>query len=203
MKRTLMAAFAATTALAANPATAAVTFYTSVNAFTAALGNSGTVENFDDRVLVPGLTIASDNGSIGGGTFNDRLESSNQVRTTFTFANGQNGFGGLFDLTPGGAGLGIQIRLVGNGGLLNQEVPNGANGQFFGFISDEAFDVVRFVGGTQAANGSSETYTLDNLRFGALTAGAVPEPATWAMMIAGFGLVGGAMRRRSTKIAFA
>jgi choice-of-anchor A domain-containing protein len=28
--------------------------------------------------------------------------------------------------------------------------------------------------------------------------GAVPEPATWAMMIAGFGLVGGAMRRRPT-----
>ena len=26
--------------------------------------------------------------------------------------------------------------------------------------------------------------------------GVVPEPATWAMMIAGFGLVGGAMRRR-------
>ena len=27
-------------------------------------------------------------------------------------------------------------------------------------------------------------------------AGAVPEPATWAMLIAGFGLVGAAMRRR-------
>ena len=26
---------------------------------------------------------------------------------------------------------------------------------------------------------------------------AVPEPATWAMMIAGFGLVGGIARRRS------
>ena len=26
----------------------------------------------------------------------------------------------------------------------------------------------------------------------------VPEPATWAMMIAGFGLIGGAMRRRAT-----
>jgi hypothetical protein len=26
----------------------------------------------------------------------------------------------------------------------------------------------------------------------------VPEPASWAMMIAGFGLVGGSMRRRST-----
>ncbi|MCG2842534.1 PEPxxWA-CTERM sorting domain-containing protein [Sandaracinobacter sp. RS1-74] len=31
--------------------------------------------------------------------------------------------------------------------------------------------------------------------------GVVPEPATWAMMIAGFGLVGGAMRRRRTAIA--
>ncbi len=27
--------------------------------------------------------------------------------------------------------------------------------------------------------------------------GAVPEPASWAMMLAGFGIVGGAMRRRS------
>lgn len=35
-------------------------------------------------------------------------------------------------------------------------------------------------------------------------AAAVPEPATWAMLILGFGVVGGAMRLRSrTKIAFA
>ena len=33
--------------------------------------------------------------------------------------------------------------------------------------------------------------------------GAVPEPSTWAMMIFGFGLVGTAMRRRRTRIAFA
>jgi hypothetical protein len=33
---------------------------------------------------------------------------------------------------------------------------------------------------------------------------AVPEPASWAMMIAGFGLVGGAMRRRpTTSVTFA
>lgn len=31
----------------------------------------------------------------------------------------------------------------------------------------------------------------------------VPEPAAWAMMIAGLGLVGGALRRRSVKVAFA
>lgn len=37
-----------------------------------------------------------------------------------------------------------------------------------------------------------------------VTAGPdVPEPASWALMISGFGLVGAAMRRRPTKMAFA
>lgn len=35
-----------------------------------------------------------------------------------------------------------------------------------------------------------------------VNAGAVPEPATWAMMIAGFGLVGGSMRRCKVSISF-
>ncbi|SFP99758.1 PEPxxWA-CTERM sorting domain-containing protein [Sphingomonas rubra] len=30
---------------------------------------------------------------------------------------------------------------------------------------------------------------------------AVPEPATWALMLVGFGLVGGAMRRRNSKVS--
>jgi hypothetical protein len=33
--------------------------------------------------------------------------------------------------------------------------------------------------------------------------GAVPEPATWAMMLGGFALVGAAMRRRPTVVSFA
>ncbi len=33
--------------------------------------------------------------------------------------------------------------------------------------------------------------------------GAVPEPATWAMMIVGFGLVGSVMRRRVTRVSYA
>ena len=44
----------------------------------------------------------------------------------------------------------------------------------------------------QVVNGSQD------LTFSA-TVTAVPEPASWAMMIAGFGLVGGAMRRRTRK----
>jgi len=34
-------------------------------------------------------------------------------------------------------------------------------------------------------------------------AGAVPEPASWAMMVGGFGLAGAAMRRRRTALRFA
>ncbi len=34
-------------------------------------------------------------------------------------------------------------------------------------------------------------------------AASVPEPGTWAMMVFGFGLIGSAMRRRSTKVSYA
>ena len=37
-------------------------------------------------------------------------------------------------------------------------------------------------------------------KFGAANIAAVPEPATWMMMIAGFGAIGGAMRRRAHTI---
>ncbi|AVA15418.1 MULTISPECIES: choice-of-anchor C family PEP-CTERM protein [unclassified Sphingopyxis] len=44
--------------------------------------------------------------------------------------------------------------------------------------------------------------SLDATSFGAsldnVSVSAVPEPATWAMMLLGIGLIGGAMRRRST-----
>ena len=48
------------------------------------------------------------------------------------------------------------------------------------------------------------TFTGANGNFnGTANITAVPEPATWGMMIMGFGLLGGVMRRRSTKVAFA
>ena len=42
---------------------------------------------------------------------------------------------------------------------------------------------------------------LSQVRLGGV--GAVPEPATWMMMLFGFGLIGGAMRRRKTVPSFA
>lgn len=52
-------------------------------------------------------------------------------------------------------------------------------------------------------------FTLQGINFqltggaGIFTLSAVPEAATWAMMILGFGVVGTALRRRSTKLSFA
>lgn len=46
--------------------------------------------------------------------------------------------------------------------------------------------------------GTANQTGYDNITFGSDTpgGGTVPEPATWAMMILGFGLVGASMRRR-------
>jgi hypothetical protein len=53
-------------------------------------------------------------------------------------------------------------------------------------------------------NGSGDTIRL-TLTGSDIGGGAVPEPATWAMMLIGFGFVGGAMRRRrqQPKVSFA
>ena len=48
-------------------------------------------------------------------------------------------------------------------------------------------------------SGGPQSFSVD-----AQLGAGVPEPATWAMMIGGFGLVGGAMRRRTrTSVTFA
>ncbi len=44
--------------------------------------------------------------------------------------------------------------------------------------------------------GTANQTGFDDITFGSATPGGVPEPATWAMLITGFGLVGFAARRR-------
>ena len=50
---------------------------------------------------------------------------------------------------------------------------------------------------------SDQTGALNNTIYLQQGTGAVPEPASWAMMIGGLALVGSAMRRRATKVSFA
>jgi hypothetical protein len=46
-------------------------------------------------------------------------------------------------------------------------------------------------------------FALDNLDVSPTADAAVPEPASWAMLIAGFGLTGGALRRRRVSVRYA
>lgn len=63
-----------------------------------------------------------------------------------------------------------------------------------GFVSGDKLNELTF---SQVVNGSQD------LTFSA-TIAAVPEPASWMMMISGFGILGGAMRRRTrTTVGYA
>jgi hypothetical protein len=61
---------------------------------------------------------------------------------------------------------------------------------FYGFTGS-SFDAIRIV------NLDESFWLIDNIQLGA----GVPEPASWAMLIAGFGLTGAAMRRRRVAVA--
>ncbi len=156
-----------------------------------------TIEDFNDATLVPGLTITTDAGTLANSQFEDRVTRSGGEMTLFTFASPIKAFGGFFNLTPGGVAQLLRFSI--DGVDVGTQTASVSGFQFFGFSSTTAFSSVKIVAGT--GSGNAETYHLDNLRF---AAAAVPEPATWAMMILGFGLIGGAMRSRQTaKVRFA
>ena len=72
------------------------------------------------------------------------------------------------------------------------------NRSFAGIVSASAISAITFV---STAGGQLNT-GLDNLTVGRVAPG-VPEPASWAMMIGGLGIVGAAIRRSAKRIAFA
>lgn len=98
------------------------------------------------------------------------------------------------------AGTALANTIAGDGGDADQFIDAGAG-----------YDVTLGLGRSfSLGSGGSTTFTTYTIfGTGAPAAvvvpptGGVPEPATWAMMIAGFGLVGGTMRRRSTMVTFA
>jgi len=94
------------------------------------------------------------------------------------------------------------------GGLL-QSLTNVSSTSGFTVQTLSAANIARVdVVGTFSGNfaNGARLFGIDNLTFTPnATTGAVPEPATWAMMLLGFGAVGSAMRRRSgvtTRIRF-
>jgi uncharacterized protein YjiK len=73
--------------------------------------------------------------------------------------------------------------------------PTNAGGKFEGLTLDQSGNIYLV---SDDGDGPNQSY-LVKLSY----TGAVPEPASWAMMISGFGLLGGAVRRRKAAVAFA
>lgn len=73
-----------------------------------------------------------------------------------------------------------------------------ANGSFNGETSEDRFFGASDALGISAIRigNSSGGIEVDHLQYGLAAAPAVPEPQTYALMLAGLGLVGGMTRRR-------
>ncbi|HEV2569108.1 PEPxxWA-CTERM sorting domain-containing protein [Sphingomonas sp.] len=82
-----------------------------------------------------------------------------------------------------------------NGVSLGTIVGNHATGGFTGQTDEDRFYGAIHAGGiSRLVISNPPGIEIDHIQFG--FANAVPEPASWAMMIAGFGLAGAATRRR-------
>jgi hypothetical protein len=118
-----------------------------------------------------------------------------------------SGFGGLFravSLYWGSIDSYNTLDLFSGGSLVGSvtggEVSSWANGdqdsgvtnRRVSLLSDVAFDAIGFRTGSNA-------FEVDNVSLAA----AVPEPASWALMILGFGAAGAALRTGRRRVAFA
>ncbi len=210
-----LAALVASTA----PAQAAITIYTSLAAFNAATMMQGTdtYTGFSITSSTPspitrsagayGYTAnATPAGTFfGGGTTANPFLSTNTATDTIvfnSFTGGVEAAGGNFfgsDIAGSYALGDITITATDGSGTVTQTITGATTSSFLGFVSTGALTGLT-VTSVQPTAGFLWP-SVDNLVL-AKRAGAVvpqvPESSTWLMMIAGFGLVGGAMRRRST-----
>jgi hypothetical protein len=123
------------------------------------------------------------------------------VAQTYNWHDGGDNSGGAFvTLTRVGGGL---FDLVSFDFLADSVFDVSASGYTtLNLGSSSGNRIANFIGVSSVTFRGTNNNQLDNIVVNANTT-AAPEPASWAMMVAGFGLVGAAVRRRRTNVAFA
>jgi hypothetical protein len=129
------------------------------------------------------------------------LNVTNGFTTGFSFFYSANstGFVSVYDDFNAGGNLLGQIAIVNQ---YNQNCAGDPSGSYCNWTASG----LAFGGLAKSIDfgGTANFVVYDNITFGSVNpGGGVPEPAAWAMMLAGFGLVGGAMRRRQANVSFA
>jgi hypothetical protein len=190
---------------------AAITVYTTPASFAAATSAVAT-DTFNGEPLggpnFPHVGTAGPYGYSADATFDgiyfvgsvaDVWLSTTSPAETVTFydlTGGASALGGNFFATDfDGAVLpGLQMTLSASNGpdTVTHTLFNSSAASFVGFVSDQP--LLRMTVDAATPTSGDSFATVNDLRLG-LVASAVPEPATWALMLAGVGLVGTRLRR--------
>lgn len=183
-------------------------------------GLSGSNFGFDFNPTVDRIRLVSDTGQ--NLRLNPLTGGIAATDTAYTYAGGAtpsitavgytNSFAGATTTTLFGIDYALDtLALIGspNGGVITT-----VGGLGFDVDADASFDIT--ADGRAFLSSGTSFYSV-NLATGAATlvgrndglrniaiSGAVPEPVTWGMMIAGFGMIGGSLRyrRRSSKVSY-
>jgi len=161
-------------------------FWTSSETFNLSAGATGTTLNItgfaaDDRAVL--------------------LLNGIEILSTAIFADG--GGTGLFQYTAGGANVTHVFDVGGRPEEPFQPLNLVINSGFLTGTNTLSFIINDTYAGLNGDTVSTAGPTAFNFR-GSVSfnvASAAPEPATWLLMIAGFGMVGGALRRRRAKVS--
>lgn len=108
------------------------------------------------------------------------------------------------DGVPVWAFMSVDFLGGGSASLGSFDLANGENkfrvygdaGEVFGKIKFDIFDANSMTANRRGLEGIKQVDLI-------VAPGVIPEPASWAMMIAGFGLIGAAMRRRKVETVLA
>ena len=97
--------------------------------------------------------------------------------------------------------LNIKVNFVGGGSQIFSGFGLPSNSKIDVMAgASEVLDSIELYGLVDQAGGSLKFKDVKQISFDPVMSG-IPEPASWAMMLAGFGLVGGAVRRRRSGAA--
>lgn len=197
--KTLFSLGATALSLMAAPASAATNFFTNFDSLALATGSWTVVQSIEGWNTTAGAGIEVQNHAAGSpysepnlveldsynnSTMSRMIDAGRYVLTLK--GSGRPGVG------AGSAGLEILL----NGVVIAFDSLDGTGQNDTVWVNGTA----SFVTGTSAllslrASGTSDSYGIYIDDVG-LKGTGIPEPAAWAMMLAGFGLVGGAMRRK-------
>ena len=156
-------------------------------------------DNID--IVTYGAGYAQTGPAAGGGT---------QAIDLVGYGNGTSGGVSQTFATVAGQTYKFSFDYAHNPGVGGATANVSVNGDSFQVGSSDPANTWLHYDGSFVATGANTTLAFDNLTGGgngglyldnvAVSGGAVPEPATWALMLTGFGLAGATLRRRQLAV---